>query len=162
MNATDTIIENRKKTYVITVNLLLKRNITPLLLNTYLPTFILTVINQLTNYFIGFDMFEGIITINATVLMTLASLFISVFNSMPQTTYVKMMDIWMIVTFVYPFIIIFLHTVVHVMNKRNKGTKHTDPRIRFLMRCSQAVLPLLFIIFSVVYWIIGMGKYVNN
>ena len=41
------------------VQIKMHRDFTPLLLNTYLPTFTLTVINQLTNYFIGFELFEG-------------------------------------------------------------------------------------------------------
>ena len=41
------------------IELKFNRNVTPILLNTYLPTLILTIINQLTNYFVGTDMFEG-------------------------------------------------------------------------------------------------------
>jgi hypothetical protein len=104
-------------------------------------------------------MFEGIITINATVLMTLASLFISVFNSMPQSTYIKMMDVWMIVTFVYPFVIIFLHTVVHVNYK--KGLDNADGNVRFLLKFSRVLLPVLFLLFSVAYWIIGLRTWIN-
>ena len=43
----------------IIVEITMHRDFTPLLLNTYLPTFTLTVINQLTNYFIGYELFEG-------------------------------------------------------------------------------------------------------
>ena len=43
----------------VTIEIKSKRDFSPLVLNTYLPTFILTVINQLTNYFIGFELFEG-------------------------------------------------------------------------------------------------------
>ena len=42
------------------VEIRMYRDFTPLLLNTYLPTLTLTVINQLTNYFIGYELFEGI------------------------------------------------------------------------------------------------------
>ena len=44
---------------MIFVEIMMHRDFTPLLLNTYLPTFTLTVINQLTNYFIGYELFEG-------------------------------------------------------------------------------------------------------
>ena len=44
---------------MLTVQIKMHRDFTPLLLNTYLPTFTLTVINQLTNYFIGYELFEG-------------------------------------------------------------------------------------------------------
>ncbi len=145
---------------ILKVSIKLKRDFTPLVLNTFLPTFILTVINQLTNYFIGYEMFEGIIAINATVLMTLASIFISVFNSMPQSTYIKMMDIWMIVTFVYPFIIIFVHTIVHVLHKGGKQKRESN-KIKYLLKLSQFLLPLLFLAFSLIYWIVGISMYVN-
>jgi len=109
---------HRAKT--VEVSLKFKRNVVPIVLNTYLPTVILTIINQLTNHFIGQEMFEAIISINASVLMTIASLFIATFNTLPNTVYIKMIDIWMIVTFVYPFIIILLHTCIHVIRKSNQ------------------------------------------
>ena len=107
--------EHRSKTVEVTLKL--KRNVVPIFLNTYLPTIILTIINQLTNHFIGQEMFEALISINASVLMTIASLFIATFNTLPNTVYIKMIDIWMIVTFVYPFLIILLHTCIHVITK---------------------------------------------
>ena len=90
---------------------MMKRDFTPLLLNTYLPTFLLTLINQLTNYFKGFITLEGILAINATILMTVGSIFISTFNSVPSSTYIKMMDVWMIVVLVYPVVVICCHAL---------------------------------------------------
>ena len=58
--------------------------------------------------------------VNATVLMTLTSLFISVFNSLPKTTYIKMMDVWIMVTFVYPFFIILLHSHMNILKRSGK------------------------------------------
>jgi hypothetical protein len=114
------------------------------------------VINQLTNYFAGTDMFEGIIGINATVLMTLAALFIDVFNSLPPTLYIKRIDIWMIATFVYPFIVIGIHTIVHVMHR----SKRHSARVRNLsMKFSKVGLPLLFTIFTIVFFAEGLSHY---
>ena len=45
---------------VLTITLMLKRNFTPLVLNTFMPTFLLTFINQLTNYFGDHGTLEGI------------------------------------------------------------------------------------------------------
>ena len=144
------------------VQVLLKftRNLTPILLNTYLPTLILTIINQLTNYYIGQDMFEGIIMINATILMTLTSIFISVFNSLPKTTYIKLMDIWIIATFVYPFLIIITHSELHVLYRRQK--KRSAGTIRILKRICRMLLPSLFTLFTFVYFFIGYYHYFNN
>ena len=108
---------------VVQISLKFVQNIVPILLNTYLPTLILTIINQLSNYFIVPEMFEAVITINATILMTLASLFISVFDSLPNTVYIKYIHIWMLVTFVYPFIIILIHTCTHVLSKKGEMNK---------------------------------------
>ena len=37
-----------------------------------------------------------------------------------------MMDVWMIVTFMYPFVIIFIHTLIHILNKKD-DLEHTKP-----------------------------------
>ena len=71
------------------VTLVLKRSLETLLMQTFVPTLILNSINQLTNYFIGPDMFEAVISINATVLMTLASLFVTSINSVPSSGSIK-------------------------------------------------------------------------
>ena len=104
--------------------------------------------------------FEGIIAVNSTTLMTLASLFISVFNSMPESTYIKMMDIWMIVTFMYPFVIIFIHTILHIMNKKDKWE---DSKVMGgLWFVSRIVLPIIFSLFLVTYWVVGLSIHASN
>ena len=40
--------------------------------------------------------FEAIVTVNLTSLLVLTTLFISVSGSLPQTAYVKMVDMWLI------------------------------------------------------------------
>ena len=40
--------------------------------------------------------FEAIVTVNLTSLLVLTTLFISVSGSLPQTAYVKMVDLWLI------------------------------------------------------------------
>ena len=70
----DVNVTSDKAAAVFFVKLMFLRDINPIILTTYLPTFILTLINQLTNYFIGFEMFETVVTINATTLLTLTSL----------------------------------------------------------------------------------------
>ena len=106
------------------------------------------------------DMFSGIIAVNSTTLMTLASLFISVFNSMPESTYIKVMDVWMIVTFMYPFVIIFIHTLIHILNKNDKF--EDSKGMAGLWFTSRKILPVLFIFFLVTYWIIGLEKWYAN
>ena len=117
------------------------------------------LINQLTNYFVGHEMFEGIIAINATVLMTLASLFIDVFNSLPPTLYIKRIDIWMIVTFIYPFVVIGIHTVVHIMQRSD----YPSQRVKNLsLKFSKIGLPLVFFLFTIYFFADGLNLYDNS
>lgn len=55
-----------------------------------------------TNYFRPF-FFEAVVTVNLTSLLVLTTLFISVSNSLPTTSYVKLMDIWLIFCLLVPF-----------------------------------------------------------
>ena len=142
------------KEYIrVEIPLTFRRDIKSILLTTYMPTLILTLINQLTNYFIGPDMFETVVTINATTLLTLTSLFISTFESLPQTTNIKLIDVWMLATFVYPFCIIIIHTLIHVNSKN--GSCNTRMIEKTLMLIGKVGLPVAFAVFTVAYGAYG-------
>ena len=59
----------------------------------------------------------------------------------------------MIVVFIYPFIVMSLHTLLQIIIKK-KGKDSTAHKI--LLACGQIVLPLLFIVFSCVYYYAGL------
>jgi hypothetical protein len=59
-------------------------------LNTILPAVVLTSINQLANYFVGPAMFEAVVSIASTVLMTLAAIFIAYFANLPSSPAVRL------------------------------------------------------------------------
>ena len=65
-----------------------------------------------------------------------------------------MTDIWMIVTFMYPFIIIFLHSVLYVLIKKNRqsGISKQDKVVGMLQLFSRVILPGTFLVFLVSYW----------
>ena len=79
------------------------------ILTVYIPTVLLIVISHITNYFKDF-FFEASVTVNLTVLLVLATLFISVSQSLPQTSYIKMVDVWLIVNLFVPFLEVILRT----------------------------------------------------
>ncbi len=84
------------------VQLQFGRRILSTILTTYLPTFLICLVSFATNYFKGF-FFEAIVTVNLTSLLVLTTLFISVSNSLPETSYIKMIDIWLLVCLFVPF-----------------------------------------------------------
>ena len=87
----------------------LKRRLTNAVLTIYLPTILLLIIVYATNFFKDF-FFEAVVTVNLTSLLVLTTLFISVSGSLPTTSYVKMVDIWLIFAQMVPFVEVLLHT----------------------------------------------------
>ena len=60
-------------------------------------------------------------------MLVLVTLFISVCDSLPNTSYIKMMDYWFIFSLILPFIEVLLHTYMEALNedditKQNKPT----------------------------------------
>ena len=54
--------------------------------------------------------FEAIVSVNLTSLLVLTTLFISVSGSLPQTAYIKMVDVWLIFAQAVPWVEVLLHT----------------------------------------------------
>ncbi len=95
----------------ITVSIRFGRRVLSTILTTYLPTIMLCIVCFSTNYFKGF-FFEAIVTVNLTSLLVLTTLFISIFNSLPSTAYVKLIDIWLIFNLFVPFAEVLFHTYI--------------------------------------------------
>ena len=81
------------------------------MLTKYVPTFILIIIVHITNYFKDY-FFEAVVTVNLTSLLVLTTMFTSISSSLPQTAYVKMIDIWLIFVQIVPFVEVLLHTYI--------------------------------------------------
>ncbi len=58
--------------------------------------------------------FEAIATVNLTSLLVLTTMFISTMEGLPQTYYVKMMDVWLIFVLFIPFVQVLLHTYLEM------------------------------------------------
>ena len=91
------------------VVLTLRRRIMNTLLTVYLPSVLILAIVYAANYFKPF-FFESIISVNLTSQLVLTTLFISVSSALPPTSYIKMIDIWLIFSQLIPFVEVMLHT----------------------------------------------------
>ena len=69
----------------------------------YKRLFIISTIN-----FVVF--FQAVITVNLTSMLVLTTMFINVSNSLPKTSYMKMVDAWLLFNLLYPFIVVLIHT----------------------------------------------------
>ena len=93
----------------------LRRRPGMIVLVTYLPTLLMNIINQCTNYLRSKenDHFGDIIKVNITTMVVLASIFISVFTKSPPSGEIKMVDVWLLVSFMYPFLVIIINMLMH-------------------------------------------------
>ena len=127
--------------------------------------------------------FEAIVTVNLTSLLVLVTLFISVSNSLPRTSYVKLIDVWLIFNLLVPFIDVLLHTIIDIIRNNYEpaidgsafvarsstkispeGTKFMSERDkrkwRFLngfILVGRVGLPIIYVLFSILYFGFGFG-----
>ena len=71
-------------------------------MTTYIPTVLLFIISYFSNFFKPF-FFEATVVVNLTVMLVLVTMFISVSEGLPKTSYIKMIDIWLVFVLLIPF-----------------------------------------------------------
>ena len=81
---------------------------------TYLPTILMNMINQATNYISGDTKYDLIYTINITCMMVLASVYLSVSASLPATSDIKPVEIWLLFNLAFPLIVMLTNIVLQV------------------------------------------------
>ena len=74
----------------------------------YLPTLLLVAISYAVNFFRPADFGAGV-CVNLTCMLVLATMFVSVSDSLPKTSYIKMVDIWLITSLSIPFFEVHRH-----------------------------------------------------
>ena len=52
---------------------------------------------------------------NLTSMLVLTTMFINVSNSLPKTSYMKMVDAWLLFNLLYPFIVVLIHTYMDTL-----------------------------------------------
>ena len=96
--------------------LVLSRKFLSMFMVTYLPTILMNMINQVTNYINGDTRYDLVFTINITCMMVLASVYLSVSVSLPSTSDIKPVEIWLLFNLAYPFLVIFVNVLLQVLS----------------------------------------------
>ena len=99
---------------IVEVSMILTRKIGSVFMVTYLPTILMNMINQMTNYINGDTRYDLVLTINITCMMVLASVYLSVSVSLPSTSDIKPVEIWLLFNLAYPFLVIFVNVLLQV------------------------------------------------
>ena len=93
-------LDNDKEKVKMSISL--KRKILSELLSTYLPSLLLLMITFATTFFKP-TYFEAALTVNLTNMLVMTTIFTSMIEKLPLTSYVKMIDIWLIFCQLVPF-----------------------------------------------------------
>ena len=108
--------------------IVMKRKITSEMMTTYFPTLLLTAITFATTFFKPF-FFEAALSVNLTTMLVMTTIFISKMESLPPTSDIKMIDIWLILCQIYPFVEVVLLTA---MEYRRGDEDNQKPDVFFL------------------------------
>merc|ERR1712214_87122 len=88
-------------------------------MTTYFPTLLLTAITFATTFFKPF-FFEAALSVNLTTMLVMTTIFISKMESLPPTSDIKMIDIWLILCQLVPFAQVVLLTAMEYLREEEK------------------------------------------
>ena len=146
----------------IEVEIILCRKISYHIVNIYIPTLCLILIAGFT-LFIDNSHFEASIMVALTTMLVTYTLYQSISEYLPQTSYMKMIDIWLFGGLFFPFIIITILIIMDSLNMKEKNQvidMKKEGRIRLksklFMKSMQILLFVISGIFCVIYWSYGL------
>ena len=101
---------------------------------------------------------------NLTSMLVLTTIFIDVSNNLPKTSYMKMIDVWLLFTLLQPFLTVLTHTYMDTLtaddddekalgNTKEENSKKLSSIRRFVLLYN----PILVTIFVAFYWIVGLN-----
>ena len=93
------------------MEIVMKRKIKSEMMTTYFPSLLLTAITFATTFFKPF-FFEAALSVNLTTMLVMTTIFISKMEGLPQTSDIKMIDIWLILCQLVPFAEVVLLTAL--------------------------------------------------
>ena len=100
----------------VSMTVVLKRKITSEMMTTYFPSLLLTAITFATTFFKPF-FFEAALSVNLTTMLVMTTIFISKMEGLPPTSDIKMIDIWLVLCQMVPFVEVVLLTAMEYQRK---------------------------------------------
>ena len=59
-------------------------------------------------------------------MLVLTTMFINVSNNLPKTSYMKMMDVWLLFNLMYPFIVVLMHTYMDTLRSEDEEKEEKE------------------------------------
>ena len=113
----------------IRMKITLKRKIMSEMMTTYFPSLLLMMITYATTFFKPF-FFEAALSVNLTTMLVMTTIFISKMESLPPTSDIKMIDIWLILCQMVPFAEVVLLTAMEYHRNTNSHREDLDLLVR--------------------------------
>ena len=86
------------------------------MMTTYFPSLLLMMITYATTFFKPF-FFEAALSVNLTAMLVMTNIFISKMESLPPTSATKMIDYWLILCQLVPFVQVVLLTAMEFIRE---------------------------------------------
>ena len=96
------------------VTVQMSRNLLSVIIITFAPPFLMNVLNQASVYLEGGTKYDLIITVNVTIMMVLASIYLSVSGSLQSTPTIKPVELYLVFNLLYPFMVISVNVARQV------------------------------------------------
>ena len=135
--------------------------------------------------FIDVSHFEATIMVTLTSMLVMYTLYQSISATLPQTSYLKMIDIWLLSGLIIPFIIFIVLAIIDVLilqeptnttgNNSSSNIKifisrkngvsekpmprHQNSRAMKLLKISRIFIPMTTLILCLVFWSIAIYIY---
>ena len=100
--AKSVLVEHNLTQTGIRMTITMKRKIMSEMMTTYFPSLLLMLITFATTFFKPY-FFEAALTVNLTNMLVMTTIFTSVMEKLPLTSYPKMIDFWLIFCQLVPF-----------------------------------------------------------
>ena len=99
-------------------------------------------------------------------MLVLTTIFIDVSNNLPKTSYIKMVDIWLLFNLLLPFMVVLIHTRMDALRMDDEDSlftkeelslaKSRNKKVSFWKKISLVYNPIMFLSFVTMYWMVGL------
>ena len=133
------------------------------LVNTFLPTACLIIIAEMT-LFIDTGHFEATIMVALTSMLVMYTLYQSISATLPQTAYIKMIDVWLLAGLILPFIVFIILVLVdtkrlEVANDVIQFDPDPQEKPEKLLKGAKVWVPLMTLSFFGIYAYVAWTLY---
>jgi len=170
---------------LLTVEIYLQRMFYYHLATTYLPTVCLLIIAEIT-LFIDESHFDTTIMVSLTAMLVMYTLYQSISGTLPQTAYLKMIDVWLLFGLLMPFVVFLFEVIWNLAGDTHidkYGNVHqpkdtNGPHLRVwrskpipilkmksvnicirLQKHAKVLIPIFTVACTVIYWTISLTFY---